>query len=355
MRILKYIIPILLFPFLTGNLIAQEEQERTSRNRNKKEDKNSELTVRAQAMNDQLTVNIDQAPWKRIVYRFIDLKEEKNTPLYYPAQPTATEMNLFTTLFRLMAQGKIPAYEYIDGYEEFTDQYKSNLKDILDRFNILYKEEPVKNSKSVSIEIDNSDIPSEEVLGYYMKEVWFFDQKTSTYNSQIISICPILFRTGDFGGEATRYPMFWFTYESIRPYISKNPVMTSNLNNAKILTLDDYFRKRMFKGEIFKVANLMNRPLMQYCENEEALKAEQERIEKELVSFEESLWTTKADTTEISKEGSDKAEKATASRGRGSSRSSASKSSNQKVKEAKAPKSKAPKAAMPVRSVRKQR
>lgn len=355
MSVFKYIIPILSFSFLFGNLTAQEE-ERTSRNRNKKEEKSSELTVRAQAMNDQLTADIDHAPWKRIVYRFIDLKEEKNMPLYYPAQPTESEMNLFTTLFRLMVEGKVPAYEYIDGAEEFTEQYQTKLQDVLNRFNILHKEEPTKNGKATIIEIENSDIPSEEVLGYYLKEVWYFDQKTSTYNSQIISLCPILFRVGDFGGEATRYPMFWFTYESIRPYISKNPVMTSNLNNAKTLTLDDYFRKRMFKGEIFKVANLMNRPLAQYCETEEALKAEQERIEKELLAFEESLWNIKTDTTDVEEEDTGKKEKASASsRSRGSSRSASSKQSSSKVKESKAPKSKAPKASLPVRTVRKQR
>ena len=354
MRVFRYIISILLFSFLFGNLIAQEE-ERTSRNRNKKEEKSSELTVRAQAMNDQLTVDIDHAPWQRIVYRFIDLKEAKNMPLYYPAQPTETEVNLFTTLFRLMMEGKVPAYEYIDGAEEFTEQYQVKLQDVLKRFNILHKEEPTKNGKAVIIEVENSDIPSEEVLGYYLKEIWYFDQKTSTYNSQIISLCPILFRVGDFGGEATRYPMFWFTYESIRPYISKNPIMTSNLNNAKTITIDDYFRKRMFKGEIFKVANLMNRPLAQYCETEEALKAEQERIEKELLAFEESLWNIKSDTTSVETEDTEKKESvSTSSKSRSRSRS-ASPSSSSKVKASKAPKSKAPKASLPVRTVRKQR
>ena len=356
MKILRYIIPVLLVSFVTGGLAAQDEPERrSSRNQPNNEVKSSELTVRARAMNEQLTVHPDNVAWKRIVYRFVDLKDESNTPLYYPAQPVGSDMNLFTTIFRMMAEGKIDVYDYFADYEDFSEQNKSNLKDILDRFYILYKEEPVPgNSKAVAIEIDNSDIPSEEVQGYYMKEIWYFDQQTSSYDFEIIAICPILFRTGELGDQAVRYPMFWVPYENIRPYISKNPVMTSNFNNARILTLDDYFRKRMFKGEIYKVGNLMNRNLLQSVSNNpDSLKIEQERIEQELAAFSETIWRGDNPISEDNADkrtgvsGKNKKESASKSRSRGSS----SKESN--VKAPKAPASKAPSA--PTRSVRRQR
>ena len=365
MKVFRYMIPALLFLFAAGSLTAQEGQERTSRNREKKEEQsnNSTLTVRAQAMNQQLTVSPDNVPWKRVVYRFVDLKEEQNTPLYYPAQPIGDQMNLFTTIFRMMAQGKINVYDYFADYEDFSDQNKSKLKDILDRFYILYKEEPVPgNAKAVSIEIDNSDIPSEEVLGFYMKEIWYFDQKTSNYNFEIVALCPILFRTGDVGDQAVRYPMFWVPYENIRPYISKAPVMTSNFNNARILTLDDYFRKRMFKGEIYKVGNLMNQSLLQSVNNNpDSLKIEQERIEKELASFANAVWVgdnvmkeKTADGTDVStgdKKANKQATASRASRGSSSSRSSSSK----EPKAAKAPKPPKSAPATPVNSVRRTR
>ena len=350
MKMYRYIIPIVLLTFLTGSLTAQEEQERTSRNREKAtEEKSSDLSVRAQAMNDQLTPKINHAPWKRIVYRFIDLKEEKNMPLYYPPQPIGDDMNLFTTIFRLMAEGKISVYDYSAEYEDFSENNISNLKDILDRNYILYKEEPVPgNDKAVTIEIENSDIPSEEALGFYMKEMWYFDQQTSTYNFEIVSLCPILFRAGEFGDETGRFPMFWMTYESIRPYISKTPVMTSDLNNARTLTLDDYFRKRMYKGEIYKVANMMNRSLDR--NNPDSLKAEQERIEKQLENFAQAIWTGKnisdnkddAETNDANAEVKSNNKKEQTTKGRTSTSVKTSSSSTKAPKAAKAPKASKP-------------
>ena len=55
-------------------------------------------------------------------------------------------------------------------------------------------------------------------------------------------------------------PMFWLPYENIRPYISNSYIMTSNMNNAMTFTMDDYFRRRMFEGDIIKTQNLMNLP-----------------------------------------------------------------------------------------------
>ena len=60
--------------------------------------------------------------------------------------------------------------------------------------------------------------------------------------------------------------------------------------------MDDYFRRRMFDGDIIKTQNLMNQPLQAYCPTPDSLKKEQDRIEKQLVSFEDSLWM-KPDTT----------------------------------------------------------
>ena len=366
MKMYRYIISVVLLTVLSGSLIAQEEQERTRNREKTEENKGSELTVRAQAMNEQLTPKVNHAPWQRTVYRFLDLKEEKNLPLYYPPQPIGDDMNLFTTIFRLMAEGKISVYDYSADYEDFSEQNVSNLKDILDRNYILYKEEAVPgNSKAVAIEIDNSDIPSEEALRFYLKEMWYFDQQTSTYNSEIISLCPILLRSGEIGDEVASFPMFWVTYESIRPYISKKTVITSDLNNARTLTLDDYFRKRMYKGEIYKVANMMNKSLDR--SNPDSLKAEQERIEKQLETFSKAIWTGQIEEEEsdsinvddknVGKKKSSKGRSSasTSSAGRTSSSAKSSESKASKSSSGKAPKSSRPTSAAPVNSVRKTR
>ena len=122
--------------------------------------------------------------------------------------------------------------------------------------------------------------------------------------------------------------------------------MTSNLNNATTFTMDDYFRRRMFEGEIIKTQNLLNQPLRAYCPTPDSLKSEQERIEAQLTGFERSLWY-QPDTTQLMADPKEaKKVKKAATRTSGSS---ANKSSKSTTKAPKAQKS------SPVRSVRRRR
>ncbi|MEA5064368.1 MAG: hypothetical protein VB054_13660, partial [Petrimonas sp.] len=82
------------------------------------------------------STDIEGAKWIREVYRYLDLSKEKNAPLYYPVIPEQGRMNLFTMIFKLLSENKISAYEYLDGREVFTDEYKIDFKEFLDRFGI---------------------------------------------------------------------------------------------------------------------------------------------------------------------------------------------------------------------------
>lgn len=156
----------------------------------------------------------------------------------------------------------------------------------------------------------------------------------------------------DFGDQTT--PMFWIPYESIRPYVASNYIMTSNLNNARTFTIDDYFRRRMFEGDIFKTENLLNLPLQAYVESPDSMKAEQQRIEKQLVDFDKSLWF-QPDTTQVA--ATDKKEAKKSAKTSRAKREKVEKDKSSSGGAAKATKSKAPKAerSTPTRSVRRGR
>ena len=57
----------------------------------------------------------------------------------------------------------------------------------------------------------------------------------------------------------------------------------------------------MFKGDIIKTQNLLNRPLQAYCPTPDSLESERQRIEKELAAFEKSIWI-QPDTAQITGE-----------------------------------------------------
>lgn len=247
------------------------------------------LTTRARISYPVAAKMSEDVVWRRDIYREILLQEDENAPLYYPTESVGSQMNLFTYLFRLMMRNTIPAYEYrLDGNEVFTDSAKINRMAFLDNYHIYYER------SNRGVRIDDSDIPSAEVKSYYVKESAYYDQASATFHVKPIAICPVLWRTDDFGDGEQKYPLFWVKYDDIAPYLSKQVVMTSNLNNAATMSMDDYFTRNMYRGKIYKTTNMLGRTLAQYCPTDSALAKEQRRIEGELAAFEKNIWGDQA-------------------------------------------------------------
>ena len=253
------------------------------------------LSTRAQISFPTQAPMDEDVVWRRDIYREIDITQDANAGLYYPVEPVGSQMNLFTYIFKLVMRRSVPAYEYrLDGNEVFDDASQVNLRSILDNYHIFYE----RTDKG--IRIDDSDIPSKEVTAYYVKESSYFDQNSATFHTKVLALCPILKREDDFGDGTTNYPLFWIKYDDLAPYLAKQTIMTSNLNNAATMSVDDYFTKNLYRGKIYKTNNMLGKTLAQYCPNDSAMKKEQKRIEKELTDFESSLWghVEKKDSTD---------------------------------------------------------
>jgi gliding motility associated protien GldN len=274
--------------------------------------------------------------WKRDVYRTLDLTKDANAPLYYPVEPRGRQVNLFTYLFHLMLSGRVDAYTYkLDGVESFDKKDKMEVRDVLDRYSIYYEEEGGK------FKVENNDVPSAEVTRYYIKESVYLDQRTGTFSTKVTAICPVLMRgADDFGGEATPYPLFWLNYDEIAPWLSRLPVMASNLNNVTNMSADDYFAMNRYDGKIYKTNNMQGVALANYCKTDSAMVKEQKRIEKEIFDFEEGVWghmskedsikAAREDSIRIAKEGTKAKKKVTTKRSSKSSSSSSVKAPKQK-------------------------
>jgi len=240
---------------------------------------------------DSQPIRWEDVVWQREVYRMIDLSVGQNAALYYPIEPSGEKMNLFSMIFDVVANGKVTAYEFhLDGKEVFTNQYAIKFKDILKRYEIPFKEVPDPKKQNASIfEIEGTDIPSSEVTLFYIKELWYIDQRNSSLKVKTLALCPVLIRE-DETGETRRQPMFWIPFENLKPFISQIPIAADSLNSANHLSVYDFFNQRRYHGEIYKVSNLKNQTIWDYCKTPEAIKAEQERLEKELTNIDSTLW-----------------------------------------------------------------
>lgn len=233
--------------------------------------------------------------WRRDIYRQLDLTKDKNAPMYYPVEPMGRQVNLFTYLFRLVLTGRMPAYKYnLDGSESFEKDDRLEVKEFLEDKSIYFEE------KDGRLVVQDSDVPSAEVTSYYIKESVYFDQRTGTLRTKVTALCPILMRTeDDFGGDVIATPLFWVNYADAAPWLSRLPMMGSNLNNVSNLTADDFFTMNHYEGKIYKTNNLQGRVLAAYCKDDSAMVKEQKKIEKQLADFEKNIWGQAEDSTKV--------------------------------------------------------
>lgn len=228
----------------------------------------------------------EEVVWRRDIYRELDLNDDANAGLYYPVEPQGKQLNLFTYIFKLAQNGYIPVYEYpTDGSDNFSDEARVQMQTVLDNYHIFYEEQDGR------LKVDNSDIPSAEVRKFYLKESAYYDQANSSFHIKVLALCPVMLRDDDFGGEATQYPLFWVKYSDLEPFLNRQTVMASSLNNASTMSMDDFFTLNSYRGKIYKTNNAQGKTLLQLCDgDQDKMTAEQKRIEAELEQFHKTIF-----------------------------------------------------------------
>ena len=375
------LIKIIAFIFAASvcmDTVAQDEGQgvvrRRSGNERKKENTPAGpvVTDRMQAFYDTDDKSVTDADrqWMRVIYRQLDLNKDKNAPLYYPDEPIDGQENLFRIIMRLLANNQVSAYEYLDGREIFTDQYKIKVREMLDRFHLLYTDAKGSTERNPRFTFEESDVPANEVLSYYVIERWEFDTRSNSLKPHIEAVCPVLHRSGDFGGEPIRYPMFWIKFNDIRPWLAQQQIFTSDDNNLPSCNYDDFFNLTMYDGEIYKTRNLKNRSMLQIYPDDDSRKRAQDSIQASLDNFDKKLWVPSREEVIAAREAREAAESGLAAndsltaadsakpvvkttRSTKRSSKSAAKKSSKKVKEPKQQKAKA--ASTATRSVRNRR
>ena len=272
---------------MAGSALGQPQRSRVQPAEQKqKQNPSSAMSMRAQLTFPTAVEMPEEVVWRRDIYRELDLTEDANAGLYFPVEPQGRQLNLFTYIFKLAQNGYVPVYEYpTDGSDNFSDEAKVEMKTILDNYHIFYEEQ---NGK---LKVDNSDIPSAEVKKYYLKESAYYDQANSSFHIKVLALCPVMLREDDFGGESTQYPLFWVKYADLEPFLNRQTVMASSLNNAATMSMADYFTLNSYKGKIYKTNNAQGKTLLQLCNGDaDKLSAEQKRIEAELAAFHKTIF-----------------------------------------------------------------
>lgn len=294
MKLNRKIFHAFLLTAIFAGAFAQVEngngvRRRTESERNKKNTATPGVTDRMTGFYESRDAHDADIEYQRTIYRVLDLEKPSNTPLYFPEDVVDGKENLFRMIFRLVTEGKIPAYEYLDGREVFSDKYKINVGEMLDRFDVYYTKADGSTEKNPKYNIDESDVPTSQVLSYYIIEKWEFDRRSNQMKTRVEAICPVLTRVGDFGGD-TKYPMFWVKFDALRPYMSQQYIFLDNDNNLARYNIDDYFNLGLYDGDIYKFQNLRNLSMAQMFPDEDDMKRAQDSIDNRLRNYGKEVW-----------------------------------------------------------------
>lgn len=341
---MKRLLFIMMILLVADAAVAQPKKRRnqqavqTEQREQQRKGPSSAMSMRAQISFPTALDIPEEVVWRRDIYRELDLTDDANAGLYFPVEPQGKQLNLFTYIFKLAQNGYIPVYEYpTDGSDNFSSEARVQMQTILDNYHIYYEEQDGK------LKVDNSDIPSSEVRKFYLKESAYYDQANSSFHIKVLALCPVMLRDDDFGGEATQYPLFWVKYSDLEPFLNRQTVMASSLNNAATMSMDDFFTLNSYRGKIYKTNNAQGKTLIQLCDGDvDKMTAEQKRIEDELAAFHKTIFGDQAKRDSLdsiaaldvksakkvkSKSSSSSSKKAKASKPKSSSSTSSSSSS----------------------------
>ena len=289
---MKRLVFIMMILLMADAVVAQPKKRRNQQQTEQQQRKSpsSAMSMRAQISFPTALDIPEEVVWRRDIYRELDLTDDANAGLYFPVEPQGKQLNLFTYIFKLAQNGYIPVYEYpTDGSDNFSNEARVQMQTILDNYHIYYEEQDGK------LKVDNSDIPSAEVKKFYLKESAYYDQANSSFHIKVLALCPVMLRDDDFGGEATQYPLFWVKYSDLEPFLNRQTIMASSLNNAATMSMDDFFTLNSYRGKIYKTNNAQGKTLLQLCDGDvDKMTAEQKRIEAELAAFHKTIFGDQA-------------------------------------------------------------
>ena len=291
---MKRLLFVMMILLVADVVVAQPKkrrnQQQTEQQQQQRKSPSSAMSMRAQISFPTALDIPEEVVWRRDIYRELDLTDDTNAGLYFPVEPQGKQLNLFTYIFKLAQNGYIPVYEYpTDGSDNFSSEARVQMQTILDNYHIYYEEQDGK------LKVDNSDIPSSEVKKFYLKESAYYDQANSSFHIKVLALCPVMLRDDDFGGEATQYPLFWVKYSDLEPFLNRQTVMASSLNNAATMSMDDFFTLNSYRGKIYKTNNAQGKTLLQLCDGDvDKMTAEQKRIEDELAAFHKTIFGDQA-------------------------------------------------------------
>ena len=231
----------------------------------------------------------DDVLWNKTIYRVIDLREIPNLVAYYPILPGDGRYNLARTFFEGLRDGAFVAY----GTENPNSEFRDTITYDMVKQKMGYNDQVIDQEDPETGVVTRETIPGEfkydEVMQYWVKEVWYIDIRRGKLEVRIRGIAPIQFYTKEEDQSVQlKRRVCWFYYPEVRNWLANHEIYNPS-NDSKRMTYDDWFLNRKFQSYIVKESNMYNRRISDYREGIDE-REESMYIMNQILDKEQGLW-----------------------------------------------------------------
>lgn len=267
---------------------------------------------------------MDDILWSKVVYRIIDLRYKQNYQLYFPQKVNDPDYkNLLLVILKAIEDG-MPVYDMIYRGTDMKPNYSEPMdggalarlfQDVSQQLDETDEDFETSRLNAQALQYDTTTHTyhfnerafegiCKDQIKYVIQECVFFDRHTSRLHSTIMAIAPLradLIKTQLDKEDTPKqrcekqmsafYESFtcWIPFLKLRPYLVQQYAIPIE-NETRRVTFDEFFQKHLYSSYLLGEDNLHSRMIPEYCATPEEAKKEQERIEKEMLDFEQDLW-----------------------------------------------------------------
>lgn len=222
--------------------------------------------------------------WSKVVWEFIDLNQKINLPYYFPIDTiniSSERRSLFDTLIRGIKQGKIK--------EAYTDSFftsKITQSEIDTRLVNIRDENGYK---------DTFRIQTQDVEGYMLKGMWYFDKRQGELKYRLLALAPMGKDVQTLGikeiEDENLYELFWVFFPSAREVLHDSKVFNPE-NTSNPISFDHLLNARRFSSVIVKEENIYgNRAISDYVRGNSLFQLlEANKIKEDIRDKEMDMW-----------------------------------------------------------------
>ena len=222
--------------------------------------------------------------WSKVVWEFVDLNQKINLPYYFPIDTTSISSDrrsLFDTLIKGIRQGKIK--------EAYTDScFTSKItQDEIDT--------RLVNIRDENGYVDTFNLQTEDVAGYMLKGMWYFDKRQGEMKYRLLALAPMGKDVQTLGVENIEddnlYELFWIFFPDAREVLHDSKVFNP-MNASQPISYDHLLNARRFNSVIVREENIYgNRAIEDYIRGNSLFQLlEANKIKEDIRNREIDMW-----------------------------------------------------------------